>query len=201
MSGTVLLLRTTDAQGCSHGGFQWPREIGAVVTAPDWSPDPECGRGLHGLLWGEGNVGLLSESSGALWWVVEADAASVVDLGDKVKVPQATVRHIGTRDEAVAWLVAQAPGHATCYARVMAGDEGTAMAGHGGTAMAGDWGTATAGYEGTATAGDWGMLAIRRWDGRRYRLVVGYVGENGIEAGVPYRLDADGRFVRAEAQR
>lgn len=177
MSGTVLLLRTTDAQGCSHGGFQWPREIGAVVTAPDWSPDPECGRGLHGLLWGEGNVGLLSESSGALWWVVEADAASVVDLGDKVKVPQATVRHIGTRDEAVAWLVAQAPGHATCYARVTAGDEGTATAGHG------------------------GMLAIRRWDGRRYRLVVGYVGENGIEAGVPYRLDADGRFVRAEAQR
>lgn len=81
------------------------------------------------------------------------------------------------RDEAVAWLVAQAPGHATCYARVTAGDEGTATAGHG------------------------GMLAIRRWDGRRYRLVVGYVGENGIEAGVPYRLDADGRFVRAEAQR
>lgn len=166
---TVYMLRTTDAEGRSYGGFCWPREVGAVVTAQDWSPEPVCGHGLHGLLWGEGDVALLSDLPDALWWVVEADAASVVDLGGKVKAPRVTVRLVGTREDAVAWLTAHAPGHATCYARVTAGHEG--------------------------------MLAIRRWDGRRYRLVVGYVGENGIEAGVPYRLDADGRFVRAEAQR
>jgi hypothetical protein len=79
-----------------------------------------------------------------------------------------------------------------------AGDWGTATAGDGGTATAGDWGTATAGDEGTATAGDGGTLIIRWWDGQRYRLSVGYVGENGIEANKAYRLDGQGAFVAVE---
>ena len=80
-----------------------------------------------------------------------------------------------------------------------AGYAGTATAGDAGTATAGDEGTATAGYRGTATAGTRGTLAIWHWDGKRRRLMVGYVGENGIEPNVPYRLDDEGRFVRADA--
>jgi hypothetical protein len=87
-----------------------------------------------------------------------------------------------------------------------AGDWGTATAGDRGTATAGDWGTATAGYRGTATAGYWGTatagyrgtIILRRWDGVRYRTVVGYVGEDGIEPNVAYRLDDAGKFVRAK---
>ena len=79
-----------------------------------------------------------------------------------------------------------------------AGDGGTATAGDGGTATAGDGGTATAGYEGTATAGDKGTLIIRRWDGKRYRTVVGYIGENGLEPNTPYKLNDAGEFVKAD---
>jgi hypothetical protein len=81
-----------------------------------------------------------------------------------------------------------------------AGDSGTATAGDSGTATAGDSGTATAGYSGTATAGELGEIRIRWWDAKndRYRTVIGYVGEGGIEPNVAYRLDAKHQFVRAK---
>ncbi|HEB4009965.1 TPA: hypothetical protein RZX56_000185 [Pseudomonas aeruginosa] len=80
-----------------------------------------------------------------------------------------------------------------------AGYKGTATAGGEGTATAGNWGTATAGDEGTATAGEKGEIRIRYWDEKadRYRTVIGYIGEDGLEPDVPYKLNADRKFVRA----
>jgi hypothetical protein len=92
-----------------------------------------------------------------------------------------------------------------CDAReARVGYHGTATAGYRGTASAGDDGTATAGYRGTATAGDDGtatagddaIIAVKYWDGSRYRLAVGYTGEDGIEPGKAYRVNA-GRLVEA----
>ncbi|HHF0618056.1 TPA: hypothetical protein ACPH2G_004574 [Pseudomonas aeruginosa] len=40
---TALVLRTCSADLTSHGGFQWPDKIGAVVEAPDWKKDNKCG--------------------------------------------------------------------------------------------------------------------------------------------------------------
>jgi hypothetical protein len=101
---TVLLLRTTDKDGQSHGGSVWPRKVGAVVTAPDWSAEPQCGGGLHGLLWGLGDQGQLSRNDDALWWVVRARAADVVNLDGNAKVPTCVVRYVGDRAGAVAHL-------------------------------------------------------------------------------------------------
>ncbi|HCT4760005.1 TPA: hypothetical protein OTY34_004597, partial [Pseudomonas aeruginosa] len=80
-----------------------------------------------------------------------------------------------------------------------AGDEGTATAGNWGTATAGDRGTATAGDEGTATAGEKGEIRIRYWDEKanRYRTVIGYIGEDGLEPNVPYKLNAGHKFARS----
>jgi hypothetical protein len=79
-----------------------------------------------------------------------------------------------------------------------AGYSGTATAGYSGTATAGYSGTATAGYRGTATAGDSGELRIRYYDRKadRFRTAIAYVGEDGIEPNVAYRLDDD-KFVKA----
>ena len=81
-----------------------------------------------------------------------------------------------------------------------AGDYGTATAGYGGKATTGDGGTATAGDGGTATAGEKGRLSILYYDNKadRYREVIGYVGECGVEANVAYKLDSNTRkFVKA----
>jgi hypothetical protein len=209
MTEPVLILRTCAPDMTAHGGFVWP-EAGPVA-APDWDPAPECGNGLHGLLWGEGSAGLMNWAPDARWLVVAVDPATIVDLDGKVKFPAGEVVHCGDRLSATAFLASdpRAAGRAihggTATAgyggTATAGDGGTATAGDGGTATAGYGGTATAGYRGTATAGDEGTVVLRRWDrdARRWRLVVGYIGEDGLEANVAYRLTEAGEFEAVEA--
>ncbi|WP_447121851.1 hypothetical protein ACKBF4_04540 [Pseudomonas aeruginosa] len=190
--GTALILRTCSADLTSHGGFQWPDKIGAVVEAPDWKKDNRCGHGLHGWLFGQGDHDCSSTvgDADAKWLVVEVVIADLIALGGKVKFPRCTVRHIGDKASATQFLIANEPraagvavigatlqagdkelcqvgayGTATAGYKgtATAGDEGTATAGYKGTATAGDWGTATAGYKGTATAGDWGTATAGDW--------------------------------------
>lgn len=49
----------------------------------------------------------------------------------------------------------------------------------------------------TAQAGELGCIVLTRWveDEKRFRVSVGYVGENGIKADTLYRLDEAGNFV------
>ncbi len=184
----VLCLRTCDANLRSYNRFQWPDS--GPVEAPDWNKRAECGNGLHGLLWGEGDGTLLNWADNAKWLVVSVDPATIVELSGKVKFPRCEVVYCGDRLGSTEYLAANgAAGRAiTGY---------TATAGYRGTATAGDSGTATAGYRGTATAGDRGILLLRRWDeqANRYRIETGYVGENGIKPNTPYRLNDNGEFV------
>jgi hypothetical protein len=178
-----LVLRTCKADLTSRGGFRWP--AAGYVEAPDWNPIAECGNGLHGLLWGEGNGELVSWEQDAKWLVVEVETSVIVPIGpDKVKFPRGVVVHCGDRKSATEYLAAH-------------GGAGRAIVG--GTATAGDSGTATAGDRGTATAGDSGTLLLKWWDesSGRYRVAVGYVGENGIEPNTKYRVEGKGKLVKA----
>lgn len=183
---TVLLLRTCNADMTSkHGQFRWPES--GPVECPDWSPKPECGHGLHGLLWGEGSGQLLDWSEGARWLVVEAVAAEVVPIDrDKAKFPRGVVVHCGNQVSATSYLAQRAP----AGSRIV-----------GGTATAGVGGTATAGYRGTATAGDGGTIIFQWWDAKKgkWRVICVEVGEGGIESGVAYQLQ-DGKPVKAETK-
>ena len=68
----ALFLRTCSASFTSYNNFQWPNEVGAIVQAPDWSPNPEHGHGLHGLLNGGEDSSLLSsdDESVQLWGIL-----------------------------------------------------------------------------------------------------------------------------------
>ena len=161
---TVLVLRTCRADFSSYGGFVWP--VSGPVEAPDWSPEPECGHGLHGWLWGEGDGSHEVKEPGAKWLVVEVAEESIVDLGGKVKFPRGVVVFSGSCEEATLY-VAEHGGHGRAIIR------------------------------GTATAGDGGVLVLVSWDGERKRLIVAYVGEDGIEPNVAYRLGPGGKPVKA----
>jgi len=176
----MLVLRTCNADLTSHGGYQWPAS--GEASAPDWSPIAECGHGLHGLPWGEGDGGLLDWSDEAKWLVVDVPDETVVVIGRKVKFPRGNVVHCGTRESATSYLAAN-------------GGASRNIVGY--TATAGDRGTATAGYGGTATAGECGLIQIAYWDDRAYcrRIKLGYIGEGGLLAGVNYRLDDHREFV------
>ena len=210
----VYALRTCDSDLRSHGGFQWPDS--GRCEAHDWKADANCGNGLHGLLNGEGGGSYLDWSPEAKWLVCDIteahEAGLVVDLSGKIKFQYCEVVHCGDQLSATqflsdagitgaivgAFLTAGYSGTATAGDRgtATAGDRGTATAGDWGTATAGDWGTATAGEWGTATAGDWGTVQVKWWDGKRYRIATGYVGEGGIKANTPYRV-VDDKLVEA----
>ena len=184
--GRYAVLRTHRADGASYGGFRWPTEVGGVAVAPDWDPDPsiECGRGLHGLLWGCGDGSLLTP--GLTWVIVAVDPGDIATRLDgtgvppKVRFRSAEVIHVGDRGTATGWIAAHGgAGLPVVY----------------GTATAGDGGTATAGYRGTATAGHYGVLVIRHYaDSGRSRLCVGQVDGVTLLPDTPYRLDAAGEF-------
>ncbi len=164
--GRALVMRVCREGGRSYAlearGFTWPTEIGAECVAPDWNPTPECGYGLHGWLWGVGDVAgsgasWAFEDPNAVWMVVEVDASSIVAIEDvkkKVKFPRGVVRFVGSAKDCAALIAPHAPvGSSLIAGTATAGARGTATAGYAGTATAGDAGTATAGARGTATAG------------------------------------------------
>ena len=212
MKKTALVLRCCAPDMTSRNGFKWPG-VGEEAIAPDWIKNTECGNGLHGWLYGQGDHSSADywQREGAKWLVIEVDESPIVMLGGKCKFPRGIVRFVGEKHEAAAYLIEhelRAANVAVIGASLTVGDAqtvmvgalGTATAGAFGTATAGDRGTATAGDSGTATAGDRGELRIRWYDNKanRYRTAVAYVGENGIEPNVPYRLNENHEFVRAE---
>ncbi len=159
--------------------------------------------------------------------VVAVDSATVVHIGGKAKAPKAEVVFCGQRDEAVAYLLSNGgAGKAVVYARITGGDNSTLTGGYGSTLTGGDnstltggdhstltgghrstltggdHSTLTGGYGSTLTGGDNSTLQFYRWDSmaNRRRVVVAYVGEDGIEAGVAYRLNNSGKVVRADGK-
>ena len=171
--------RNPDIQGSAP--FVWPES--GPVEAPDWRDNDECGWGLHGWLWGAGDLTgscLYWNAEGVKWLVVEVKKDDVRNLNRKIKFPRGNVVFCGARDEAVKYITERAPA-------------GTPVIF--GTATAGEGGTATAGYAGTATAGEGGVITLLHWNVDRYKRVIGEIGEEGLKPKTPYILDADGKIV------
>ena len=149
--------------------------VGAFLTAGDWGAATAGDRGAA-------TAGDWGAATAGDWGAATAGDRGAATAGDR---GTATAGDRGT---------------------ATAGYSGTATAGYSGTATAGDWGTATAGYSGTATAGDRGtatagyrgVVQVKWWDGQRYRICTGYVGEDGIKANTAYCV-RDGKLVEVES--
>jgi len=96
----------------------------------------------------------------------------------------------------------------------ISGDAGESTSGHKGTSISGHWGTSTSGCQGvsisgnngiiisedggTCQSGKFGRIISEWWCDNRYRIVVGLVGEDGIEANVPYKLDENDKWIKID---
>ena len=240
---TALVLRSCSADMTSKKGFVWP-DVGEVAECPDWKPIAECGNGLHGWLYGQGDHDCSNYlSADSKWLVVEVVLADVVILGGKCKFPRGTVKFIGTMTEAAAYLrehepmarevaVIGATISVDCKQYAIAGALSTLTGDYCSTLIGGDGSTLTGGNRSTLTGGDGSILTggddstltggnrsiltggnrstltggygaelrIRYWDdnAERWRTVIGYVGEDGLQPGVPYRLDENHKFVEVK---
>ena len=201
---TVLVLRTCSADMTSYGGFKWPKR--GPVSAPDWIDNYNCGNGLHGWLWGEGDGSLGHTDGSKAKWLVVRVLASEVRHGEgqllgKCKFPRGYVVHCGNRKSATEYIMKRgASGKAVIGGAVTAGHGGIARAGYRGAATVGGGGIAIVGQGGSATAGDKGTICIQYYDAQydRYRIAVAYVGENGIMPNRKYTLYDSHEFVAVE---
>ena len=207
----ILVLRSCGENGRAYNGFMWPLGVRSVVESPDWDGRDSCGGGLHGNPWGEG--GNYSQPSDPVWMVLRVDTSpdnyqhGTGKMTDKCKFKKCIIEGVfNNPKDATDMILKYAPAGTVCnYSQTTAGNYGTATAGCYGTATAGDegtatagrYGTATAGDEGTATAGDEGTVIIKGWNGKRYKFIIGYIGEDGLEANTPYQLDDENKFVKA----
>jgi hypothetical protein len=89
---------------------------------------------------------------------------------------------------------------------VTGGDGATVTGGYGAivtggdeaTVTGGDRATVTGGYRAIVTGGDGGSIQIKHWDGERYRIKTGYIGEDGLKANTPYCLDGNHNFIEKD---
>ena len=230
MNEKALVLRTSNADGTSYGGFKWPSEIGSVVKCDDWKPVAECGNGLHGLLDGWGDYGLLSSDYDALWQIVEVDREKCVEIDGKVKFESCVLKYSGEMaiamtkisDYQIGLLMKMIDYNITSdsgdnsqlaasgdnsqlaasgnYSQLAASGYNSQLAASGNYSKLAASGknsiAVCAGLGGSVSAGEDGCIALTWLDEEknRYRLEVGYVGENGIKANTYYRLNDAHKF-------
>lgn len=148
----ILILRTCQPDGTSHGGFKWP--MSGQVEAPDWQDTIVCGHGLHGLPWGVGGSGYLSWNDKANnGWVAIVDTRAggyrhgSGELQNKCKFQRAEVILTNAdREKCCALLMKHAP-------QLLAINWSTQTAGNASTQKAGNESTQTAGAASTQKAG------------------------------------------------
>jgi len=169
----VLVLRTCNKDMTSHNGFKWPKK--GKVICQDWDSKAQCGNGLHGLLWGIGDGGLLNWDEDAKWLVVSVDEDKIVSIdNNKVKFPEGEVIYCGNREGAIELLVKEGADQTkmVCGQASASGDYGQASASgdYGQASASGTRGQASAsgtrgqasasGYQGQASAsGDYGQAS------------------------------------------
>lgn len=123
------------------------------------------------------------------WRAAAADPQGISELAE-AEVALATAATAGSRNSA-AGSRSTAASSGECSTAASSGRGSTAAA-------AGEHTIATvAGLRGKAKAGAHGCIALCWYDGKRTRITVGYVGEDGIEADTLYRVDDTGKLVRA----
>ena len=119
---------------------------------------------------------------------MEVERAGIVDLGGKVKFRSGEVVFRAKKwNEAMAFIRGRAGYTAESSATGNYG-HASATGNYGHASATGNYGWACTGLNGKAKAGIDGTISILWWDGKRNRLAVGYVGEDGIKADTLYKV-------------
>ena len=150
-----LVLRACRADLTSQNGFSWKNKH---VKAPDWSSAPKCGGGLHGWLNGQGDPGVWEHQDDDKWLILAVKKSTVVDLGGKVKFPNARKLYVGSKVETVSLLASIFPGVPIMFANLTGGDRSTLTGGNYSTLTGGNYSTLTGGHRSALTGGHRSIL-------------------------------------------
>ena len=188
--GDVLVLRLSDRNGRSYGGFQHPLTVGETVTAPDWNSHPDCGGGIHGWPWGVGIGDGKDPDWMALWQVYAVNPTDLVAIGGKVKFRHGRLVYSG---DACGALVMVHSGLAATGDFAASSSTGYRAA----SSSTGNCAVAVAtGFRARARAGEGGCIALA-WNsvnGPEMRCAMTGKGKGRLKPHVWYELNARGQF-------
>ena len=210
----VQVIRTCDKDMKGFGGFPWPES--GPVEAPEewdksWGPKPsnyiggfrkdvDCGGGLHGIAGVTDDWGLLNWDIEAKALILKTEKAELLQVSGKVKFRFCVVEKVTSLAAALCEVIC------TAFRINQQVEEIKKESGHDKIASGVRSQLAASGKDSvavaaspccTAKAGENGAIVLTWHDGNRYRIAVAYVGENGIEAGVFYKLNESGAFIAA----
>jgi len=194
----ALVIRTCLKDGTSHGSFKYPLVVGGMVSAPDWKPTADCGNGLHGLLDGIGDWGLVPLGEDRVWQVLGVKRSECIDLGgDKVKFPRARELYAGLMGGAMKMV--QTAAVEAIKAKAV-GNTATGDRGH--AAATGEHSCAiSVGIEASAQGAIGTWLTLAYWEqNSEYKWELKVVSTQQIDGkklkpGTAYRLGKSGKFV------
>ena len=204
--------------------FVWPDSGPVEAPDWDPSPERDCGGGLHGLLDGVGNYSLLSGAWDAKWQIVEVEREECIVNSNKVRFKKGNVIYTGDMACAMTrisdWWIRLAikqikedtksptssgdssrNASSGNYSQNASSGDSSRNASSGGYSINVATGRKSicvaAGLYSRAQAGEDGCIALAWWDSKseRYRMAVGYAGENGIKRDTLYGVDHEGNFV------
>ena len=181
---THLIMKVIPSNRITRKGFLWPK-VGEIVTAPDWSDEPECGGGLHGWLNGDGDhfTQTYSESPDAIWLAIETD--SIVDLCGKVKFQKGLVVFEGSAGDVASYIHERRPGVGVMHLTLTGGHHSALTGGDDSTLTSGRNSTLTGGRNSTLTGGDASTLIFKT----PFGISVAVVGQHGVRENTPYMWD------------
>ena len=165
----ILVLRTVSETGAAYGGYQWPLTVGEYAEASDWEDNSDCGHGLHGLPWGEGDSAYCSQDPRAKWLLVAVNTMEGYrhgegDMTDKCKFRRGRIAFVGAREDCAAILSRLAPvGIRINYATVSGGYRATVSGGDGATVSGGYEATVSGGGRATVSGGNWSTVSGGNW--------------------------------------
>jgi hypothetical protein len=177
----ILILKSVNGNMTSNfdNKFVYPEK--GLVTCKNWKNDENCGNGLHGFAWGEGQ-GELSHLNrkNAKWLVIGVNKKDgYVELSGKVKFKKGYVLFCGSRSKTVKFLIENGADKSKCLfsvninkkykSTVFSGDYGTSISGSAGISLTKDNGKSISGaygisiseFAGIAISGDYGKSIIR----------------------------------------
>ena len=149
----IKTVKEIDDKLLAYGDFEYPKKKGALILPKEWNPEPECGNGIHGMVWWTYKHSIKNNN---IWMILKYISVEAIVIGNnKIKVPQAWVVAWGTAEE-----IQKKWGELTChtyqydYATQTAGNYSVQKAGYHSTQIAEEHSTQTAGYHSTQTAGE-----------------------------------------------
>ncbi len=159
---TSLVLRCCNPDMTSRNGFVWP-DVGGIATATDWKDNTECGNGLHGWLYGQGDHSSCDywTNDNAKWLVVRVADSDIRMLGGKCKFKSGEVVFVGEKSQAAGYIIANEPKAATVAvigAVLECGEKGSLLGGALSVLTGGNSATITGGYSATITGGNFAKI-------------------------------------------